>query len=91
MRASLFAMSVCVTDIERGGPGYFNVLVMMFRGTASNSSRSSACSRVAVARHALARRSGVFVRVSPYQAMAATRNCPETVTRLLGGGHENFR
>jgi hypothetical protein len=26
----LFAMSVCMTIIERGGPGYLNVLVMLF-------------------------------------------------------------
>lgn len=26
----LFAMSVCMTLIERGGPGYLNVLVMLF-------------------------------------------------------------
>lgn len=26
----LFAMSVCMTAIERGGPGYLNVLVMLF-------------------------------------------------------------
>jgi hypothetical protein len=26
----LFAMSVCMTVIERGGPGYLNVLVMLF-------------------------------------------------------------
>jgi len=28
--AYLFAMSVCMTLIERGGPGYLNVLVMVF-------------------------------------------------------------
>lgn len=28
--AYLFAMSVCATIIERGGPGYLNVLVMIF-------------------------------------------------------------
>lgn len=26
----LFAMSVCMTIIERGGPGYLNVLVLLF-------------------------------------------------------------
>ncbi len=26
----LFAMSVCVTLVERGGPGYLNVLVLLF-------------------------------------------------------------
>ncbi len=26
----LFAMSVCMTIIQRGGPGYLNVLVMLF-------------------------------------------------------------
>jgi hypothetical protein len=26
----LFAMSVCATIIERGGPGYLNVLVLLF-------------------------------------------------------------
>lgn len=26
----LFAMSVCMTIIDRGGPGYLNVLVMLF-------------------------------------------------------------
>lgn len=26
----LFAMSVCMTIIERGGPGYLNILVMLF-------------------------------------------------------------
>lgn len=26
----LFAMSVCVVIVERGGPGYLNVLVMLF-------------------------------------------------------------
>lgn len=28
--AYLFAMSVCMTIIERGGPGYFSVLVLLF-------------------------------------------------------------
>jgi hypothetical protein len=28
--AYLFAMSVCMTLIEHGGPGYLNVLVMLF-------------------------------------------------------------
>lgn len=28
--AYLFAMSICVVTIERGGPGYLNVLVMLF-------------------------------------------------------------
>lgn len=28
--AYLFAMSVCMTIIDRGGPGYLNVLVMLF-------------------------------------------------------------
>lgn len=28
--ACLFAMSVCATLIERGGPGYLNVLVILF-------------------------------------------------------------
>lgn len=28
--AYLFVMSVCMTLIERGGPGYLNALVMMF-------------------------------------------------------------
>jgi hypothetical protein len=26
----LFAMSVCMTIVDRGGPGYLNVLVMLF-------------------------------------------------------------
>lgn len=28
--AYLFAMSICVVIIQRGGPGYLNVLVMLF-------------------------------------------------------------
>jgi len=28
--AHLFAMSVCATIVERGGPGYLNVLVLLF-------------------------------------------------------------
>lgn len=28
--AYLFAMSICAVTIERGGPGYLNVLVMLF-------------------------------------------------------------
>lgn len=26
----IFAMSVCATSVERGGPGYLNVLVLLF-------------------------------------------------------------
>jgi hypothetical protein len=28
--AYLFAMSVCATVVDRGGPGYLNVLVLLF-------------------------------------------------------------
>lgn len=42
----LFAMSLCMTIIERGGPGFLNVLVMLFAWNAIKFALSAALSPV---------------------------------------------
>jgi len=60
----LFAMSVCVVIIERGGPGYLNVLVMLFAWNALKFASMAVLSLPLMAGGALARlrrREGAFV------------------------------
>jgi len=49
----LFAMSVCMTIIERGGPGYLNVLVMLFAWNALKFAVTAALSPVLLLRRVL--------------------------------------
>ena len=59
--AYLFAMSVCMTIIERGGPGYLNVLVMLFAWNALKSAAMGLVSFPMMLRGAVGRK-----RVPPH-------------------------
>jgi hypothetical protein len=49
----LFAMSVCMTLIERGSPGYLNVMVMLFAWNALKAAATAALSPVLLLRRVL--------------------------------------
>ena len=51
----LFAMSLCAVVIQRGGPGFLNVLVMLFAWNALKFTVMAAVSPLALARVALQR------------------------------------
>jgi hypothetical protein len=52
----LFAMSVCMTIIGRGGPGYLNVLVMIYAWDALKFAVTAAVSPLVLLRNVLAAR-----------------------------------
>lgn len=51
-----FALNVCMTVIERGGPGYLNVLVMLFAWNSIKFAATAALSPLLLLRRALADR-----------------------------------
>lgn len=56
--AYMFAMSVCAALIERGGPGYLNVLVMLFAWNTIKFAAVALLTPVRGLQLAIARRSG---------------------------------
>lgn len=72
--AYLFVMSVCATIVDRGGPGYLNVLVLLFGWNAMKFAWIAVLSPLLMIRHHVSRKPQTSVDGRPYESSSFTRS-----------------